>query len=103
MGQRKQIKTLYFRKNPLLKFPIFYIGFKGDFLTLTRSLYMVEMKNLGNQILAELKPNYKQCINCGKMIRIKGNKTMYCEDCAEKMLKNSWKTASEKYRNNQKS
>ena len=64
---------------------------------------MVEMKNLGNQILAELKPNYKQCINCGKMIRIKGNKTMYCEDCAEKMLKNSWKTASEKYRNNQKS
>lgn len=87
MGQRKQIKTLYFRKNPLLKFPIFYIGFKGDFLTLTRSLYMVEMKNLGNQILAELKPNYKQCINCGKMIRIKSKTCTpkYCEECAYKI------------------
>lgn len=48
------------------------------------------MKNLGNQILAELKPNYKQCVNCGKMIRIKSNKdhsTIYCEECAkEKQL-----------------
>ena len=48
---------------------------------------MVEMKNLGNQILAELKPNYKQCINCGKMIKIKSKhdgSSLYCEDCARK-------------------
>lgn len=45
------------------------------------------MKNLGNQILAYLKPNYKQCVNCGKMIRIKSIKdhsTIYCEECARK-------------------
>ena len=49
-----------------------------------------EMKNLGNQILAKLKPNYKQCVNCGKMIKIKGNKgrpQKYCEDCAYKIDK----------------
>lgn len=46
-----------------------------------------EMKNLGNQIMAFLKPNYKQCKNCGKLIKIK-SKTCppkYCEECAYKI------------------
>lgn len=45
------------------------------------------MKNLGNRILAELKPNYKQCINCGKMIRVK-SKTCppkYCDECEREL------------------
>lgn len=45
------------------------------------------MKNLGNQILAKLKPNYKQCVNCGKMIKIKSKhdgSSLYCEDCKHK-------------------
>lgn len=45
------------------------------------------MKNLGNQILAELKDGYKQCQNCGKIIKIK-SKTCppkYCEECAYKI------------------
>lgn len=48
------------------------------------------MKNLGNQILAYLKPNYKQCTNCGKLIKIKskgGRPNEYCDECAkEKQL-----------------
>lgn len=53
-----------------------------------------EMKNLGNQILAELKPNYKQCVNCGKMIRIKSNEgrpQKYCDECSYKINLNKQK------------
>lgn len=48
---------------------------------------MMEVKsfdNLGNQLLALLKDNYKQCESCGKLIKIK-SKTKpekYCEKCA---------------------
>lgn len=45
-------------------------------------LKIYTLDNLGNQIMAYLKPNYKQCKNCGKLIKVKGNKTMYCDKCA---------------------
>lgn len=39
--------------------------------------------------MAYLKPNYKQCQNCGKLIKVK-SKTCppkYCDECAEKITK----------------
>ena len=50
-------------------------------------LQVTSLKNLGNQILAYLKKDYKQCVNCGKLIKIKSDKdhsTMYCEECKYK-------------------
>ena len=58
------------------------------------------MQNLGNLFLSYIKPNYKQCEKCGKLIKIKGNKTMYCNKCLKENTKESWKEASKKYRNN---
>lgn len=57
------------------------------------------MKNLGNQILAELKPNYKQCVNCGKMIKIKGKNSRYCDDCARKAELERYRRYNEKRQN----
>lgn len=59
-----------------------------------------QMQNLGNLFLSYIKPNYKQCEKCGKLIKIKGNKTMYCSKCLKENTKESWKEASKKYRNN---
>ena len=59
-----------------------------------------QMQNLGNLFLSYIKPNYKQCEKCGKLIKIKGNKTMYCNKCLKENTKESWKEASKKYRNN---
>lgn len=56
------------------------------------------MNNLGNQILTELKPNYKQCVNCGKLIKIKGNRQLYCEDCYKKINEADAKNRMKKYR-----
>lgn len=46
-----------------------------------------KMKNLGNQILAYLKNDYKQCQNCGKLIKINSKtcQPKYCEGCAYKI------------------
>lgn len=57
-----------------------------------------KMKNLGNQILAELKDGYKQCTNCGKLIKIKGNRQLYCEDCYKKINEADAKNRMKKYR-----
>lgn len=57
------------------------------------------MKNLGNQILAYLKPNYKQCVNCDKLIKIKSKydgSSLYCEECARKAELEKYKKYNEK-------
>lgn len=65
----------------------------------TEVIKVYEMKNLGNQILAYLKPNYKQCVNCGKMIKIKGKNSQYCDECAEKIMRENWKLSKQRLRN----
>ena len=50
------------------------------------ALKVKTLENLGNQIIAFLNPKtYKQCSICGKLIRIKGRNSQYCEQCARKM------------------
>lgn len=47
-------------------------------------LKVYEMKDLGNLILATIKPNYKQCKECGKLIKIKSkndHRRLYCDKC----------------------
>ena len=39
------------------------------------------MQNLGNLFLSYIKPNYKQCERCGKLVKIKSkndHSTKYC-------------------------
>lgn len=46
-------------------------------------LEISKIDKLGNQIMAHIKDGYKICEVCGKLIKIKGNKTTYCSKCAE--------------------
>ena len=46
-------------------------------------LEVSNIDKLGNQILAHIKDGYKLCEVCGKLIKVKGNKTTYCTKCAE--------------------
>ena len=46
------------------------------------------MQNLGNLFLSYIKPNYKQCEKCGKLVKIKSkndHRTQYCSKCAEEV------------------
>lgn len=46
-----------------------------------------QMQNLGNLFLSYIKPNYKQCEKCGKLVKIK-SKTYpqkYCNICANEV------------------
>lgn len=47
-----------------------------------------QMQNLGNLFLSYIKPNYKQCEKCGKLVKIKSkndHRTQYCRKCAEEV------------------
>lgn len=55
-------------------------------------------------ILAYLKPNYKQCKNCGKLIKIKSKydgSSKYCEKCAKKMELEKTRLRVKNYRERQ--
>ena len=48
----------------------------------------MSIKNLGNQLMSYLKDGYKQCTNCGKLIKIKSkfdSSTKYCDNCAKEI------------------
>ena len=52
------------------------------------------MQNLGNLFLSYIKPNYKQCEKCGKLVKIKSkndHSTKYCNKCGYevKLLQNN--------------
>lgn len=52
-----------------------------------------DFENIGNQYIAAFKKGYKQCINCGKKIKITGSNNKYCKQCSqEKRLetKRNW-------------
>lgn len=64
-------------------------------------LKVYTLDNLGNQIIAYLKPNYKQCQNCGKLIKIKkgaGRPQKYCEQCYKKINEADAINRMKKYR-----
>lgn len=47
-----------------------------------------QMQNLGNLFLSHIKPNYKQCEKCGKLVKIKSKNdgsTKYCNKCKHEM------------------
>ena len=43
---------------------------------------ITNFKNFGNQCLSYLKPGWKMCENCGRMIKVGNNKQKYCKKCA---------------------
>ena len=44
-------------------------------------------------------PNYKYCKNCGKEIKVMGNRQKYCPKCAKEIEKNNTKNRVKKHRN----
>lgn len=54
-------------------------------------LKVYEMKNLGHLILATIKPDYKQCERCGKLVKKKGRNLHYCPKCKNIMEKERYK------------
>ena len=42
---------------------------------------VIDFNNMGNFILAYLKPNYIQCEKCGKLVKINSNRQKYCTVC----------------------
>ncbi len=41
----------------------------------------------------------KQCQNCGKLIKIKGRNSQYCDSCAENIMRENWKLSKQRLRN----
>ena len=52
--------------------------------------------------MAYLKPNYKMCENCNRLIKIKGNNTQYCKVCAKQKEIKSKEERNKKYYQNHK-
>lgn len=79
LTQEKFIKQSY----KISKF-IYHVDLNEDFNEKI-VLKVTNIKNLGNQLMSYLKDGYKQCTNCGKLIKIKSKTKipMYCENCAK--------------------
>lgn len=45
------------------------------------------------------KKNIKACDNCGKPIKVKSNRTKYCNICSEENIRELWKNNKRKQRN----
>ena len=56
------------------------------------------MQNLGNLFLSYIKPNYKQCEKCGKLVKITNNRVKYCKTCYKKINEEDAKNRMKKYR-----
>lgn len=54
------------------------------------------MENLGNMYLSKSKQSYIQCTNCGKLIKIKSNRSCYCNKCAKDMELEKYKRYNNK-------
>ena len=64
-----------------------------------------QMQNLGNLFLSYIKPNYKQCEECGKLVKIKSkndHSTKYCSKCSKEVFNEQCKLNMQKYRNKTK-
>lgn len=60
-------------------------GYKIELLDGETELSVTNFKNIGNQCLAYLKPDWKMCECCGRMIKPTNNRQKYCKKCAEKV------------------
>lgn len=64
-----------------------------------------QMQNLGNLFLSYIKPNYKQCERCGKLVKIKSkndHSTKYCNKCSKEVFNEQCRLNMQKYRNKTK-
>lgn len=50
-----------------------------------------KMQNLGNLFLSYIRPNYKQCEECGRLVKIKGGNSKYCKKCKGEMEKKRYR------------
>lgn len=53
--------------------------------------YVNELEKVGNKFLGAFKKGYKQCQECGRLIKIVNNRTSFCKKCAAKRVSNSKK------------
>ena len=66
---------------------------------------VIKFNNMGNFILAYLKPNYIQCEKCDKLVKIESKydgSSRYCDKCAEDIDKKNNRLRVEKHRRSQK-
>lgn len=66
---------------------------------------VTDFNNMGNFLLSYLKPNYTQCTNCGKLIKIKSkfdSSTKYCDGCLKDIQDEQRKEINRKYYENHK-
>lgn len=63
-------------------------GFKVEYKEETddnpREYIIKDFKNIGNQYIASIRNGWKMCECCGRLIKIKGPATKYCNKCAYK-------------------
>lgn len=63
---------------------------------------LTDFKNIGNQYIGNFKKGYKQCKNCGKIIkRATNNNNKYCNNCAKNIQfdqKHDWDSKNRKIR-----
>lgn len=60
-------------------------------------LEVAKIDKLGNQIMAFIKDGYKMCEVCGRLIKIKGANSKYCEKCSKEKELESKELRNRKY------
>ena len=73
------------------------IGVELDDVAEDITMKIYNMENLGNQFMVHLKPDYKLCECCNKIIKIKGANSKYCKICAKKKESESKEIRNRKY------
>lgn len=56
----------------------------SDYFGETPVFRITDMRNLGNLLLATYKDGYKQCVKCGKLMKVNSNSHTMCKICASK-------------------
>lgn len=64
------------------------------------AIRITSFENIGNQYIANFKPGWKMCEQCGKLVKIKGNRQKYCKRCYEKINEADARNRMKKYREN---
>ena len=63
---------------------------------------LTDFSNVGNQYIAAFKKGYKQCVVCGKKIRITGKNHKYCKKCSEEIDADKNRKRVQKFSRNNK-
>ncbi|PNX47282.1 MAG: hypothetical protein BV457_05990 [Thermoplasmata archaeon M9B1D] len=72
------------------------LNIKVNLLEGEEVLRVKDLENIGNQFISFSKKDYIMCENCGRLVKIKSNRQMYCKQCFRLMELEKYKKYNEK-------